>query len=186
MKLSNDPGRPKAVHLFMFMFYWCEQRELCPGKVNQSFSFFFRLPLTLRGLGFSHPFILTFYSCRLLSLPFFLFLFSSLTFIISSRHCLLRFIFFLKRGSAGSLFRHFIPFLYSHARGLTRLLKIKVLLPDELPHFMLHIHTRMDTGVWERSIVYALHFPRRRTLGQFQCLEFFASLYIYVFNLFFF
>lgn len=39
MKLSNDPGRPKAVHLFMFMFYWCEQRELCPRKVNQSFFF---------------------------------------------------------------------------------------------------------------------------------------------------
>lgn len=65
MKLSKDPGRPKSVHLFMFMFYWCEQRELCLGKVNQSF---FRLALTLRGVGFSHPLILTFYSCCLLSL----------------------------------------------------------------------------------------------------------------------
>lgn len=70
VKLSKDPGRPKAVHLFMFMFYWCEQRELCPEKVNQSF---FRLALTLRGAGFSHPFILTFYSCRFLSLLCFLF-----------------------------------------------------------------------------------------------------------------
>ena len=61
----KDPGRPTAVHLFMFMFYWCEQRELCPRKVNQSFS---RLALTLRGVGFSHPFIPTLYSCRFLSL----------------------------------------------------------------------------------------------------------------------
>lgn len=41
MELSNDPRRPKAVHLFKFMFYWCAQRELRPGKVNQSFFFFF-------------------------------------------------------------------------------------------------------------------------------------------------
>lgn len=76
-------------------------------------------------------------------------------------------------------------FLIHMQGGLTRLLKIKVLLPDELPHFMLLIHTRTDTGVRERG-GYALHFPRCRTPGQFWCLEFFASLYIYVFNLFFF
>lgn len=84
------------------------------------FFFFFRLPLTLRGVGFSHPFILTFYSCRLLSLPFFLFLFSSLTFIISYRHCLLRFIYFFKKDEA-------LPALYF----------------VRLSHFLIHMQ-----GVW--------------------------------------
>lgn len=84
------------------------------------FFFFFRLPLTLRGVGFSHPFILTFYSCRLLSLPFFLFLFSSLTFIISSRHCLLRFILFFFKNEA-------LPALYFVG----------------LSHFLIHMQ-----GVW--------------------------------------
>lgn len=91
MKLSKDPGRPKAVHLFMFMFYWCEQRELCPGKVNQSF---FRLALTLRGVGFSHPFILTFYSCRFLSLLYFTFLSCFFLFLSFIHYCCLCFFFF--------------------------------------------------------------------------------------------
>lgn len=112
MKLSKDPGRPKAVHLFMFMFYWCEQRELCPGKVNQSF---FRLALTLRGVGFSHPFILTFYSCRFLSLLCFTFPppFSPScisSFFRSCFHSLFvsRSSFLLKTGSPGSFFCSFL------------------------------------------------------------------------------
>lgn len=105
MKLSNDPGRPKAVHLFKFMFYWCVQRELRPGKVNQSFFFFSRLPLALRGVGFSHPFIPTFYSCRPLFLPFPL-----LSPLKSSHCCFSHFVvvFFLPA--------QFISFLYSLLR----------------------------------------------------------------------
>ena len=39
MKLSKDPGRPKAVHLFMFMFYWCEGKGcFAPGKSTNHLS----------------------------------------------------------------------------------------------------------------------------------------------------
>lgn len=56
----------------------------------------FRLALTLRGVGFSHPFILTFYSCR-----FFHFFASHLSLFLP---LFLFFLFLLKTGSPGTFF----------------------------------------------------------------------------------
>lgn len=109
MKLSKDLGRPKAVDIFMFMFYWCEQREFAPGKSTNHFSDWLSHSEEL-GLV-----ILAFYSCRPLSLLCFLFFIPSLLLLFFSSFHPLSSCLSLSSGSPGTLSSCFFLLFFSFA-----------------------------------------------------------------------